>query len=123
MPESRASKWLSGAVLLFAVVGVATAGAPQRGQKLFVSCSACHNSDVDATGPSLMGIVGRKAASIANFHYSATLVHSGVVWTPDTLKHFIADPQGFLPGNRMAFAGVENANNVDDIIAYLETLK
>jgi cytochrome c2 len=123
MPRFNAMSLLSSIALVFAGHGIAMGGDPQRGQMLFKSCSACHNSDANATGPSLTGILGRKAASIANFHYSATLSHSGIVWTAEALRKFVADPQGFVPGNRMAFAGIAAANDVDDIVAFLETLR
>jgi cytochrome c len=123
MSKGNARLLVGCTVLLFASISTTMGGNSHRGQLLFVSCSACHNSDENATGPSLTGVLGRKAASIVNFHYSTKLTQSGIVWTPEALKKFIADPQGLIPGNRMAFAGVADATDVDDIVAYLEMLK
>jgi hypothetical protein len=50
--------------------------------------------------------MGRKAGSLEDYRYSAAMKRSGVTWTPATLDTFIADPQGFIKGNRMAFAGI-----------------
>ena len=74
-------------------------------------------------GPNLFGIVGRKAASEPNFYYSQALKGSGITWTPDKLDAWIKSPPALVPGNRMAFAGIADAGQRADIVAYLATLK
>jgi cytochrome c2 len=92
-----------------------------RGEARFQDCAACHKLDAGANnvGPSLHGIFARKAGELADFHYSPAMKRSGIVWTPETLEQFIADPQGMVPGNRMPFAGLASAGDRADLIAYL----
>ena len=44
---------------------------------------------------------------------------SGVTWITMTLDAYITDPQGYIKGNRMAFAGISDKAQRDDLIAYL----
>jgi cytochrome c len=106
-----------------AAVGTARAdGDAARGEKKFVECAACHKierSD-DSLGPSLHGVFGRKAATLADFRYSPALKRSGIVWTAQTLDSYLADPQKAVPGNRMPYAGLADAGDRADLIAYLQ---
>jgi len=114
-------------VALIALVGltatVAHAADVEHGKELFKACVACHNDQPGALGPSLKGVVGRKAAALDNFRYSGPMLRANLVWTPENLHDYIADPQGKVKGNRMPYGGLTNASDVDDIIAYLATLK
>jgi cytochrome c len=104
------------------VAGAARAdGDPARGEKRFEECATCHTlqQGVNNVGPSLHGLLGRKAGEIADFRYSPAMKRSGITWTPQTLDTFIADPQKEVPGNRMPFAGMPDAADRADLIAYL----
>ena len=70
-------------------------------------------------GPSLHGIFSRKAGALADFRYSPAIKRSGISWTPETLDKFISDPQAVVPANRMPYAGMANASDRADLIAYL----
>jgi cytochrome c len=96
-------------------------GDAARGEVRFQDCAACHKLDAGANtiGPSLHGIFGRKAGELADFRYSPAMKRSGIVWTPETLDQFITDPQAMVPGNRMPFAGIADAGDRADLIAYL----
>jgi len=96
-------------------------GDAARGEARFQDCAACHRLDAGANnvGPSLHGIFTRKAGELAGFRYSPAMKRSGIVWTPETLGQFIADPQAIVPGNRMPFAGLASASDRADLIAYL----
>jgi len=98
------------------------AGDAARGKTVFARCAACHDLNTGAVrmGPSLKGIIGRKAGSVANFGYSAAMKGKGVVWNPDTLNQFLTGPMKYVPGTRMAFAGLSNAQERADVIAYLK---
>jgi cytochrome c len=98
------------------------AGDVARGKTVFARCVACHdlNTGVTRMGPSLKGVVGRKAGSYANFTYSAGMKGKGVVWGPDTLDAFLSGPMKYVPGTRMAFPGLSNAQDRADVIAYLK---
>ncbi|HEY1506112.1 MAG TPA: c-type cytochrome [Stellaceae bacterium] len=95
----------------------------QHGAQLFQACAACHNDRPDATGPSLKGVVGRRAGALDDFRYSPAMQRAGFAWTPANLKDYLRDPQGKVKGNRMPFSGMADNADVDDLVAYLATLK
>ena len=93
----------------------------ERGKAVFEQCAACHSLDGtgDYDGPTLKGVIGRKAGSLEDYRYSAAMKRSDVVWDAATLDQYVADPQAFIPGNRMAFAGINDKTQRDDLIAFL----
>jgi cytochrome c len=96
---------------------------PDAGAQVFRTCAACHTLEpgVHRTGPSLAGVFGREAGTAEGFHrYSDALSSADLVWREDTLNRFLADPQAFLPGNRMTFAGIADAQARADVIAHLK---
>jgi cytochrome c len=113
------------ALLMLAVAHRAhAAGDPETGAQVFRTCAACHTLEPGAhrTGPSLAGVFGRKAGTAGGFHrYSDALRSADLVWREETLNGFLADPQAFLPGNRMTFPGIPEAQARADVIAYLQT--
>ena len=120
---SMHARVLMGALALMAAAGVARAeGDAARGEKRFEECATCHTLErgVINVGPSLFGLFGRKAGEIADFRYSPALKKSGIAWNPQTLDSFIADPQKEVPGNRMPFAGMPDAGDRADLIAYMQ---
>jgi glucose/arabinose dehydrogenase/cytochrome c2 len=104
-------------------------GDPAKGKVLFQqSCALCHASTlgpggqvVSGQGPSLVGVVGRAAASLPNFNYSKALHAYGVTWDQGTLDHFLEAPSVAVPGTTMPIP-VPNADSRHDIIAFLSTL-
>lgn len=108
----------------------APAGNAQRGQQLFQSiCANCHspslgpgNTLVIKQGPTLLGVMGRKAATSPHFNYSQALKDSGLVWDAATLNHFLTDPAKMVPGTTMPIP-LPDALMRADLIAYLATLK
>src|SRR3954453_14880317 len=115
-------------MFVIASVAAITAAAPARaadaahGKELYQACIACHSEKPDAIGASLKGVVGRKAAALDDFRYSAPMKRANLTWDDTNLKAYIADPQATVKGNRMPFGGVREAKDVDDILAYLKTL-
>ncbi len=97
-------------------------GDAARGEAHFKECAACHKLDagVNEVGPSLHGLFSRKAGQLGDFRYSPAMKRSGVSWTPETLDKYLADPQAFIPANRMPYAGLSNASDRADLIAYLQ---
>lgn len=94
-----------------------------RGELLSFACRPCHGltpSEESAVGPPLHGLFGRPAASVAGFEYSEALRNSGIVWSPEALDAWLAQPDTFLPGNAMEFAGFSSADDRRALIAYLE---
>jgi cytochrome c len=123
----KARKLVLGAIALSFVASTAfAAGDAKKGQEDFARCGICHTTakgGSNGVGPDLFGVVGRKAAGEPNFYYSQALKASNITWTPDKLDMWIKSPSTFIPGNRMAFAGIADAGQRADIIAYLSTLK
>jgi cytochrome c len=106
------------------VAGAARAdGDAVRGEARFQDCAACHRLEagVNNVGPSLHGVFARKAGEIADFRYSPAMKRSGIVWTPEALDKFLADPQNMVPANRMPYAGMASAGDRADLIAYLQS--
>jgi nitrite reductase (NO-forming) len=91
------------------------------GRQVFRKCQACHSLEPgkNLVGPSLAGIIGRKAGTEASFNYSAAMKQSGITWTPQTLDNYLADPQKVVPGNRMPFPGLKSEIDRKDVVAYL----
>ena len=118
-----------GFVVLAGLLALGAAGAPAfaadaaHGQAVFKNCSSCHNDQPGALGPNLKGVYGRKAGDLDDFRYSNAMKRADFVWDEANLKAYIADPQGKVKGNRMPFSGLRNPNDIDDVVAYLETLK
>jgi cytochrome c len=111
------------AAALAAAAGSAWAeGDPARGAKKFEDCQACHALDRagESLGPSLFGVFGRKAGEGTSFRYSPAMKRSGIVWTPQTIDTFITDPQAVVAANRMPYAGMIDAGDRADLIAFLE---
>ena len=114
----------TGAALCLALsVGAGAAADAEHGKALFQTCAACHTERPDALGPSLKGVVGRKAAALEDFRYSNPMKRANLTWDDDNLRAYISDPQAKVKGNRMPYGGVSDPKDVDDIIAYLKVLK
>jgi cytochrome c len=98
-------------------------GDPAAGEKTFAQCKACHQAveGKNGVGPSLAGIVGRTAGQVAGFSYSAANKGSGVVWKEETMFEYLEAPQKFMPGTKMAFAGLKKPQDRANVIAYLKT--
>jgi cytochrome c len=84
-------------------------------------CQTCHTGQPNAPGPSLKGLIGRKAGSTA-FNYSEALKGSGLTWTAANLDKFLTSPFKAVPGTRM-LVSTPDAKRRADLIAYLATLK
>lgn len=97
----------------------------EEGAKVFKRvCFICHTADAgkNKIGPSLFGVVGRKAGTVPGFAYSEAMKAAGITWDDEAIDKYIADPKKFMPGNKMAYAGVKKADERKEIIAYLKTL-
>lgn len=123
-----ACRWwfvVGGAVLAFTLVSApqVRAADPDKGKVVFEQCAACHSlgEPGDYDGPTLKGVIGRKAGSLDDYRYSAAMKRSDVTWDATTIDKYVADPQAFIPGNRMAFAGITEKEQREDLIAYLAT--
>ena len=108
-------------VALMAGVSSASAQDAEAGAKVFNACKACHTLEAgkNRVGPSLHGLIGRPAGSVEGFSYSPAMKNSGVTWDDENLAKYLADPKGFIAGNKMAYAGVKKEDDLKNLIAYL----
>jgi cytochrome c len=94
----------------------------EAGRRVFAQCRSCHTINAgggNRVGPNLHGVFGREIGTAEGFTYSQAVQDANFVWDADHLDHWLANPQTFLPGNRMAFAGVRDETQRRDVIAYL----
>ena len=99
----------------------ASAADAAHGKQLYEQCAACHSlkADEQMLGPSLNGVIGRKAGALDDFRYSPPMRRSAIVWTRETIGTFLAEPQKDIPGNRMPFSGMPEAKDREDLLEYL----
>jgi cytochrome c len=120
---------LSSAAVLVALSAPAFAdGDAEKGENVFKKCKACHEVGADAknkVGPTLNGIVGAPAAHLGDeFKYSDAMLEAaagGLVWDEASLTEFLTKPKDFMKGTKMSFAGLRKEDDVEDVIAYLQT--
>ena len=98
-------------------------GDAKMGKTVFNKCRACHALKVGKkkVGPSLHGIVGRKAGSESYFKYSKAMESAGIDWTAENLDKYLKAPKKFIPKNKMPFGGLKKAKDRANIIAYLKS--
>lgn len=113
------------ALLAVLPVRAQTTGDAAAGEKVFNQCKACHTAQAgqNRVGPSLHGVVGRKAGGVEGFAYSPAMKASGLTWTAETLDKYLADPKGAVPGNKMAFPGLKKPEDRANVIAWLAQQK
>lgn len=94
-----------------------------KGENIFVTrCASCHSllKDERRAGPSLYLILGRKAASVHQFPYSRAMRESEIIWDRVSIKQFLKNPRLMVPQNRMAFVGIEDEEEIDALLDFLE---
>ncbi|MCK6450074.1 MAG: cytochrome c family protein [Alphaproteobacteria bacterium] len=114
------------AIALIAAAPTAMASGPEAGEKAFKKhCAACHTVDAgkNRVGPSLHGVVGRKAGQVQGFKYSDANAKSGATLDEAYLDKYLTDPKGTMPGNKMVFAGVKNEQERKALIEFLKAAK
>ncbi len=92
------------------------------GARVFYKCKSCHAAGPGApnmVGPSLHGLFGRTVGTHEGFMFSDAMANGGFPWTPARLDHYLANPRTDMPGNRMAFVGLKDPADRQNLIAYL----
>jgi len=92
------------------------------GENSFKKCLACHSIGEGAknkVGPVLNGLDGRKSGSVEGFSYSEANKGSGITWDKEQFLDYIKDPKAKIPGTKMAFAGIKNEKEANDLWAYI----
>jgi cytochrome c len=120
---------LLGLIASLCLAAAAQADTPAKSDDLQVafnnSCRTCHSmrEGDNRLGPSLHGVVGRKAGTLEGFGFSTAMQQSGIVWDEKTLDAFIANPEQVVHGNAMKpFGGIDDAKQRGEIVAYLKSI-
>lgn len=95
----------------------------ENGRRNFARCRSCHTINEggsNMTGPNLWGVFGRVAGTHPGYNYSAPVKAAGFAWDAERLDHWLQNPRGFLPGNKMTFPGLPDAADRRDVIAFLK---
>ncbi|MCC6718379.1 MAG: cytochrome c family protein [Acetobacteraceae bacterium] len=111
--------------LMLAAAPVRAADAEAGARVFRTQCGACHAVEAgkNRVGPSLFGVVGRTSGEVKGFRYSAANRNAKLTWTPEVLDKYLTNPREVVPGTIMTYAGLRNATQRANLIAYLETLK
>lgn len=118
---------VAAAMLTASAIPALSEGDVAKGEAVFKRCSACHAIGEGAknrVGPQLNGIIGRAAGGAPDYTYSAAMKKAGedgLVWTPEELRDFLSAPKKKIPGNKMALAGISKLEDLDNLIAYIES--
>ena len=97
----------------------------EAGPRVFNQCRACHTVDQggrNGVGPNLYGVFDRRAGAVEGFRYSAPMrakAEEGLTWNEANLRAYIINPKAVVPAGSMAFAGLRNEQQLNDLIAYL----
>lgn len=95
----------------------------ERGRQTFLLCESCHattSPESTNTGPSLLGLFGRKAGTLKGYEFSAAMTASGIVWNKETLMKYLEKPSRAVPGTTMTFIGIKDPAQRADLVCYLE---
>jgi len=115
------------AVAASLMVSAAHAGDAAHGADVFkAECTECHSARAGhhKKGPSLFHVLGRPAASVEGVEYSDAMKKSGWTWTEEQLRAYLSRPVGQSnPGGKMKYEGLRDTKALDDLIAYLGSLK
>jgi cytochrome c2 len=100
-------------------------GDAAKGRKVYQRwCIGCHGDKdtVQSVGPSLVGLLGRRAGTVGGSPYSRNLYEAGIVWDETSLQRYLASPTDAVHGTIMPI-GLHNPQERDDITAYLKALQ
>ncbi len=109
-------------VTSMATASTALAQDVAAGENSFKKCMACHSIGEGAknkVGPELNGLDGRHSGTAPGYSYSDANKNSGITWNKEQFLEYIKDPKAKIPGTKMAFAGIKNEKEANDLWAYI----
>jgi cytochrome c len=114
------------ALVVFASMAASSALAQDvaAGKTSFNKCMICHAIGEGAKnkiGPELNGLDGRKSGTAEGYNYSDANKNSGITWNKDTFLEYIKDPKAKIPGTKMAFAGIKDTAEAQNLWAYISS--
>jgi cytochrome c len=119
------NKFTVSALVVFASLATASSALAQdaaAGKTSFNKCMICHSIGEGAknkVGPELNGLDGRHSGTAPDYNYSDANKNSGITWNKDQFLEYIKDPKAKIPGTKMAFAGIKNEKEANDLWAYV----
>lgn len=107
--------------------GAFAEGDAAKGEKVFKKCKACHAADNEKNkvGPHLVGIIGRKAASVDGYKYGKGITEAAEKigeWDEAKLVEYLADPKGYIGGKSKMTFKLKKEDQRKDVAAYLASL-
>ena len=118
--------WLMAGAMVLASAGIGAAQDVAAGETSFRKCAPCHDIGAEAKvklGPPLNGLDGRKAGIFEGFQYSDANKNSGITWSHDEFARYIKNPMQVMQGTRMAFVGIRDEKEIENLWAYLKQFK
>jgi cytochrome c len=111
--------------IIVSAAAVADEGDAGAGKVVFKKCAACHDATAEKNkvGPYLVGVVGRTAGSVDGFKYSKSMVEAGeggLVWDEENLAAYLRKPKDVIPKGTMAFPGLKEDEDIENVIEYLK---
>lgn len=119
-------RWLAVTLGLLASCSAAQASSPAEGRAVFEDlCADCHTvtPGKNKRGPSLAGVLGKAAAGQPNYNYSEALRNAGIVWSPERLARFLANPKKDLPGTKMRLLSTPGQAEIAELLTWLQEQK
>jgi cytochrome c len=98
---------------------------PEEDSRAFNRCRVCHAESPERpslAGPNLWNVVNREAGTQDDYRYSQAVLDSGLTWDEATLRRYLVDPSGVIPGNRMSAPPIRDQALLDAVICHLNTL-
>ena len=95
-----------------------------EGEKVFKKCASCHSiskGGKNKIGPALWGVIGRQVGTVTDYKYSKSLIAYGKKWSFEEMNGFLIKPKEWIPGTKMAFAGLKNENDRASLILYMNS--
>ena len=123
--NGRMRRTVIAGLLLAGSATAALAADPAAGEKIFkTQCGICHAvvAGQNRVGPTLFGVVGRRAGSVPGFNYTADHKKLGITWDAASLDKYLTNPRAMVPDTSMVYAGLKDDTERANLVAYLETL-